>query len=458
MSGALGLAELFGRRRLRIGVTGLARSGKTAFLTSAAANLIAQGSGIPALPAVAGRLAGRTMRVGIAPSGADEVPRFDYQAHLAALAADPPRWPERTGAVSLLALDLDVSREGLGAILPERGLRLELLDYPGEWLLDLPLLGQDFARWSEGALRRLETADAAPLSRDFLAFVRGLPASAPADETLAATGHTLYRTALRRLRDEAGLSFLQPGRFLMPAPGPEPPFAMFFPLVGRGGLASLLSARFEAYRQAVTRELVSPLFGQVDRLVVLADVLSALHAGAAAFADMAAALSNVAEALRWRRSWIDAIPFLRDLPLPSWLTPPGIRRVAFAATKADHVAERQRGNLANLVRALTRLPDDAAGATTAGFAIASVCCTEDFVWTLEGRNISAVRGRVLGSDRMTRSYPGEVPDRPPDASFWAHPFLALPEFEPRHLPAAGRAGVAQIGLDSLLAFLLEDVL
>jgi predicted YcjX-like family ATPase len=458
VSRTLGLAELFGRRRLRIGVTGLARSGKTAFLTSAAANLLAQGSGIPALPAVAARLAGRAMRVSVAPSGADDVPRFDYQAHLAALAADPPRWPERTGAVSLLALDLDIAREGLGAVLPERGLRLELLDYPGEWLLDLPLLGQDFTRWSEATLRRLETAEALPFARDFLAFAGGLPAAAPADETLAATGHALYRTALLRLRNEAGMSFLQPGRFLMPAPGPEPPFAAFFPLAGKGGLAGLLAARFDAYRQAVTRDLVSPLFGQVDRLVVLADVLSALHAGQAAFADMAAALSGVAEALRWRRSWIDAVPLLRDLPLPSWLTPAGIRRVAFAATKTDHVAERQRGNLANLVRALTRLPHDAAGAATASFAIASVRCTEDFVWTLEGRNVSAVRGRVLGHDRLTRSYPGEVPDRPPDPSFWAHPFLALPEFEPRQLPSAGRAGVAQIGLDALLAFLLEDVL
>ena len=42
---------------------------------------------------------------------------------------------------------------------------------------------------------------------------------------------------------------------------------------------------------------------------------------------------------------------------------------------------------------------------------------------------------------MTRSYPGEVPDRPPDPSFWAHPFLALPAFEPRHLSGGGRAGV-----------------
>ena len=458
MSGSLGLTELFGRRRLRIGVTGLARAGKTAFLTSAAANLLAQGSGIPALPAVALRLGGRAMRVAVAPSGAEEVPRFDYQAHLAALAADPPRWPERTGAVSLLALDLDIAREGLASVLPQRGLRLEFLDYPGEWLLDLPLLGQDFAEWSRATLRRLETPEAAPLSRDFLAFVRGLAASAPAEETLAATGHKLYRAALVRLRDEAGLSFLQPGRFLMPAPGPEPPFTAFFPLSGRGALAGLLAARFDAYRQAVTRDLVSPLFGQVDRLVVLADVLSALHAGAAGFGDMAAALSGVAEALRWRGSWIDAIPLLRDLPLPSWLTPSGIRRVAFAATKSDHVAERQRGNLANFVRALTRLPGEAEAAATASFAIAAVRCTEDFVWTLDGRNVSAVRGRVLGEDRMTRSYPGEVPDRPPDPSFWAHPFLALPAFEPRHLPAGGRAGVPQIGLDALLAFLLEDVL
>jgi predicted YcjX-like family ATPase len=339
-----------------------------------------------------------------------------------------------------------------------RPVRLELLDYPGEWLLDLPLLAQDFPRWSAATLTRLEQPEIAPIAREFLAFARGLPARAPADDTLAATGHRLYRAALTRLRDEAGLSFLQPGRFLMPAPGPEPPWTDFFPMIGASGLAGLLASRYDAYREAVRRDLVSPSFGQVDRLVVLADILSALHAGRAAFADMAGALSGVAEALSFRRPWIDAIPFLQWLPLPAWMTPGGIRRVAFAATKSDHVADRQRGNLASLVRALTQLPASAAAAATAAFAIAAVRCTEDFVWTLDGRNISAVRGRVLGDDRLTRSYPGEVPDRLPDEEFWAHEFLALPQFEPRRLPADGRNGVPQIGLDALLAFLLEDVL
>ncbi len=459
MSGVAGAGLFPGRRDIRIGVTGLARAGKTAFLTSAAASLLAQSSNPGVLPA----LAGKPLRAVIAPAGADALPRFEYRRHLAALAADPPRWPERTGAVSLLALDLEIPRTGLlGPVLGSRSVRLEFLDYPGEWLLDLPLLGQAFAPWSAAAMRRLETAEAAPVAREFLSFVRGLPDRAPADETLAATGHRLYRATMLRLRDEVGLSFLQPGRFLMPAPGPEPPWTTFFPLAGASPLAGLLASRYEAYRDAVRRDLVAPSFGRIDRLVVLADILSALHAGAAAFADMAGALSGVAEALSFRRPWTDAVPFLSPLlaalPLPTWLTPGGIRRVAFAATKADHVADRQRGNLAALVRALTRLPAEAEAAATAAFAIASVRCTEDFVWTLEGRNVSAVRGRVLGSAAMTRSYPGEVPDRPPDAAFWAHEFLALPDFEPARLPADGRLGVPQIGLDALLAFLLEDVL
>jgi predicted YcjX-like family ATPase len=450
-------------RSLRVGVTGLARAGKTAFLTSVAANLLAQGAGLSVLPALSARLSGRGFRAAIAPSGADATPRFDYRAHLAALAADPARWPERTASVSLLSLDLEIPRGGLASALPPRRVRLELLDYPGEWLLDLPLLGQDFYQWSEATLRRLEAPGSAPIARDFLAFVQGLPQRAPADEALATTGHGLYRATLRRLRDEAGLSFLQPGRFLMPAPGPEPPWTGFFPVRGHGPLAALLAERYDAYRRSVRDDLVSPLFGRVDRLVVLADVLSALHAGSAAFEDVRAALSGAADALRWRRPWTDHVPLLRDLTLPDWvvpefLRPGGIRRVAFAATKSDHVADRQRGNLAALVRSLTELPRAGQGVPSAGFAIAAIRCTEDFVWTLEGRNISAVRGRVLGDVRLTRSYPGEVPDRLPDPSFWAHPFLALPEFEPRRLPEGGRGGASHIGLDGLLAFLLEDVL
>ena len=35
-------------------------------------------------------------------------------------------------------------------------LNLDIVDYPGEWLLDLPLLGKDFATWSGEAIARAE--------------------------------------------------------------------------------------------------------------------------------------------------------------------------------------------------------------------------------------------------------------------------------------------------------------
>ena len=55
-------------------MTGLARAGKTAFLTSVAANLLALGAGRPVLPKVMARLRGRLPSVGIAPSGAALAP------------------------------------------------------------------------------------------------------------------------------------------------------------------------------------------------------------------------------------------------------------------------------------------------------------------------------------------------------------------------------------------------
>ncbi len=409
--------------------------------------MLAFGAGLPVLPALAARLGGRRLGVRLAPAGAAAIPRFDEMAHLQALAADPPAWPARTGAVSLLALELSVPRSGLAASLPARVLRLELLDYPGEWLLDLPLTTMDFAAFSDAMLRRLDGLAAA---KPFLQFTAGLSASAARDEALAATGHRLYRTALHRLRDEDGMVFLQPGRFLMPAPGADPPWIGFFPWRGRGGLAGLLAERYDAYRASVREGLVSPLFGHMDRMVVLADLLTALHAGRDSFADAQAALAAAAGALRWRSSMADAMRALLSLQWP----PPVIRRVAYAATKADHVASRQRGNLRALIAALAPAGGDV---TTRHFAVSAIRCTEDATMRLDGRAVSAVRGRIAGQG-VGLSYPGEVPDAPPDDAFWAGEFFDLPSFEPTRLPGAGRAGVPHIELDALLTFLLDDLL
>ena len=49
------------------------------------------------------------------------------------------RWPSSTTDISELRLVIDYQRPN-GA---DRSLTLDIVDYPGEWLLDLPLLQQE---------------------------------------------------------------------------------------------------------------------------------------------------------------------------------------------------------------------------------------------------------------------------------------------------------------------------
>jgi predicted YcjX-like family ATPase len=186
-------------------------------------------------------------------------------------------------------------------------------------------------------------------------------------------------------------------------------------------------------------------------MVVLVDVLSALHRGQAAFTDMQAALATAAAALRWRWSWTEAAASLARLQRP----PRIVSRVVFAASKSDHVGERQRDNLATLLR---RIAEPAAKVPATYLPLASVLCTEDTTMRLGDRAVSAVIGHQIGERARARSYPGEVPSTPPNARFWAEPFYALPDFQPVQLPQAGRAGVPNLNLDAVLLALLDDVL
>ncbi len=438
-----------GQERLRVAVTGLSRSGKTVFITSLLANLLAAGQGKRVLPALEAASGGRLRDVKLVPAVAQTVPRFDLAGHLAALAADPPSWPDRTEDLSTVELTLTLERSSWigGGLLGDRTVTLELLDYPGEWLLDLPMLSQDYSGWSVATLARLRREPRAAVCAEFLSFADALPAAAPAEEALARRGFNLYRDALRACRDELGMRLLQPGRALNPGPRGEAPILWFFPLPNPegGGLADLLRQRFDAYLADQRESFFEPYFRRFRRQAVLVDVLGALHAGRAAFEDTADALSAIAAALRAEESWLDRLLGV------------GPERVAFAATKADHVPSRQRDALASLLGSLVGTEGEPASASSV-HVIASVRCTEDDVATLEGRPVAAVRGVLLENGRSARVYPGEVPLRPPEPGFWQHGFFQMPDFQPPRLDPAGATGVPHLGLDTLLARLIGDLL
>ena len=86
---------------LRLGVTGLSRAGKTVFITALVHNLIHGGR----LPLFTPYAAGRIKRAYLQPQPDDDVPRFAYEDHVAALTAGAERaWPESTRLISQLRL------------------------------------------------------------------------------------------------------------------------------------------------------------------------------------------------------------------------------------------------------------------------------------------------------------------------------------------------------------------
>src|ERR1041385_1186297 len=115
---------------IRLGVTGLSGAGKTVFITALVHHLL-HGGRLPVFEALSG---GRIARARLEPQPDDAVPRFDYEAHLRAL-TDERRWPESTTRISELRLVIEY-QSARGA--RNRTLTLDIVDYPGEWLLDNP--------------------------------------------------------------------------------------------------------------------------------------------------------------------------------------------------------------------------------------------------------------------------------------------------------------------------------
>ncbi len=119
---------------IRLGVTGLSRAGKTVFITSLVANLMDRAR----MPGVVAASEGRIQGAFLQPQPDDTVPRFDYETHLSAMTGPAPHWPDSTRAISELRLSFRVQPSGLlGGLRSARTVHLDIVDYPGEWLLDL---------------------------------------------------------------------------------------------------------------------------------------------------------------------------------------------------------------------------------------------------------------------------------------------------------------------------------
>ena len=158
---ALGLADLTQGATVWLAVTGLSRSGKTVFTTSLIHNLLSSlhnPNRMPLLNVVGER---RLVAAKLEGAKANRLPRFPYAANIETMAGISPDWPARTTDISEIGVDVHFVPAGtMGRLLTNISgnaatLTIRIVDYPGEWLLDLPLLTQTFAEWSRATLQSL---------------------------------------------------------------------------------------------------------------------------------------------------------------------------------------------------------------------------------------------------------------------------------------------------------------
>ncbi|WP_313608646.1 YcjX family protein [Rhizobium sp.] len=423
---------------LRLGVTGLSRAGKTVFISSLVHNLLNGGR----LPLFEAMRSGRVSNVRLEPQPDDAIPRFQYEDHIQALVRDR-LWPDSTRAISELRITLDYqSASGWGRWFSAGKLSIDIVDYPGEWLLDLPLLSQDYKGFSDSTVALAQNGVRAELAQEWLAIASSLDINAPADEMTARRLAESFAAYLKACKsDERSLSTLPPGRLLMPGDLEGSPALTFAPLPGltdekapKGSLRAMMERRYDAYKSIVVKPFFREHFARLDRQIVLIDTLQAVNRGPEAVQDLERALGDVLACFRpGTNSLLSSLIGRR-------IDGAGIEVMALASVRATREATvRQDGHDLPVI----------VGTPMAG---------------------ETINGETFDGNRKTAIFPGDLPEDPEplfrsidrDGDKATLPDVNVVRFRPPNIDEPGSGGirlsVPHIRLDRAMQFLFGDKL
>ena len=338
------------------------------------------------------------------------------------------------------------------------------MDYPGEWLLDLPLMRMSYAEWSAATVAASRIEPRASRAGEWHSLLAGLDPLAPADEAMAIQSSQAFTRYLASCRaDDVSLSALPPGRFLMPGDFAGSPLLAFAPLdvkpdaaFPKGSLGALMERRYDSYVARIVKPFFFGHFARLDRQIVLVDALTALNAGANAVNDLQAALTGILTCFRQGSNSIISGLFGRR-----------IGRILFAATKADLLHHASHDRLEEILKliveeAMTRA--EYSGAAVDVAALAAVRATREATVRQKGETLDCIvgiplPGETIGQTRFDGEteaaiFPGDLPRDPRDAiDGTMEGSLRFVRFRP---PPLKDGTFPHIRLDRTLEFLLGD--
>ncbi|GAA0857725.1 YcjX family protein [Aliiglaciecola litoralis] len=458
-------AKVLGKRiadhHVSLAVTGLSKSGKTAFITSLINQLLhaRDHADLPFFSVVAQkRLIG--VKRDVQPDMT--VARFAYEDGVKHLCSVPPRWPESTNGVSQVRLLIKYrNQSGLRRLLSEHStLTLDITDYPGEWLLDLPLLEMTYQQWCESFWQDLHDVSKSKLAEPFKLGLSQIQFQQPADEMQLQSVSQLFTDFLHDCK-AAGFQLIQPGRFVLPGELSGAPVLQFFPVTPAllaeysankhapdNAVIGLMMSRYEQYQQKVIKPFYKQHFKRFDRQIVLVDCLTALNRGAHSFNDLRKAINWLLGSFHYGKNSI-----MRRLFSPN------IDKLMFAASKSDHITPDQQSNLVMLLESMiheARQQIQYEGVETESTAFSAIKASQVGLSTLNGENVQVLKGTNSSGEAITL-YPGDVPKVCPDQAFWDNQGFAFPQFMPMSQPQTQHA-FSHIRLDHVLEFVLGDKL
>ncbi|ADN09325.1 YcjX family protein [Sulfurimonas autotrophica] len=424
---------------VKIAITGLSRSGKTVFITSLIDQLLYQDK-------ILGVTASYPpFKTTIKPPLAN-AKRFDYYTLIHQLKQEH-RWTKGTDEITHTVLEIETKSRF--AFLGNSTFEIELIDYPGEWLLDLALLEMNYKKWSQKTMLWLHSVDD-DKARAYLATLDSLTAKINTQEVELKL-HNKYKELLIHLKKNH-YSQLTPGRFIMPSDLANDPILVFAPLPPNAAkeLFKSYEKRYNRYVKEIVKDIQLEHFKGFERQVVLVDVLEALQNGYDCYSDMKNGLKSMLALYEHKNKNF----------LSQWFSP-SIKKVLFCATKADQVAASQHANFsALLVDMIDDLQKelDISHIKTNTQIVAALKSTVTIEKKYEGQTLSFIRGILEEDGEMHDLYPGKMPIRFPSKAEFDTSKYGYKNFLPPKKPYRENESLAHINMDRVIRKLIGDLL